>query len=79
MKTKLTLTLDEEIIKKGKTYAAKQHISLSNLLERFLKKELENNERSFVDKWDPIFSKIRGKSEEDLTTIRYKHIKSKHT
>jgi hypothetical protein len=78
MKTKLTLSLEHEIIKKGKTYASRQNLSLSNLLERLLRKELQKDEVSFVEKWDSVFSKIRGKTDEELKAIRYKHIKRKH-
>ena len=37
MANKLTLTLDEAAIKIGKQYAKKHHVSLSKLIERFLK------------------------------------------
>jgi hypothetical protein len=37
MKTKLTLRLDEEVIKKAKKYAQSHHTSISELLENYLK------------------------------------------
>ena len=37
MKTKLTLTMDDRIIKKAKTYAGKKHTSLSRLIENYFK------------------------------------------
>jgi predicted HicB family RNase H-like nuclease len=37
MKSKLTLTLDKDVIKKAKEYAATQERSLSNLVESYLK------------------------------------------
>ena len=78
MKTKLTLSMDEDIIKKGKIYASRERISLSVLLEKFLRKELQKDGRSFVEKWDPVFSKIRGKTDKELKAARYEHIKRKH-
>ena len=37
MNTKLTLTMDDRIIKKAKTYAGKKHTSLSRLIENYFK------------------------------------------
>ncbi len=37
MKSKLTLTLDKDVIEKAKEYAAAQERSLSNLIESYLK------------------------------------------
>jgi hypothetical protein len=37
MNTKLTLNIDDNIINKAKTYASAQHISLSKLVEEYLK------------------------------------------
>jgi len=77
MKKKLTLTLNEEIIQKGKVYATAHHLSLSNLLEQFLEVQIQNKEL-FVEKWDKVFSKLRYKTDEQLQQIRLKHIKEKH-
>jgi len=37
MNTKLTLNIDKNIINKAKSYALNQHISLSKLVEEYLK------------------------------------------
>ena len=78
MKKKLTLTLDEEIIQKGKNYATMQNLSLSNLLEKFLEVQIQKKEGSFVTKWDKVFSKLRSKTDQKLKQRRLKHLKEKH-
>ncbi|GAA4066609.1 hypothetical protein GCM10022389_09310 [Flavobacterium cheonanense] len=43
MDTKLTLKLDKEVIEKAKIYVAKQNISLSSMVENYLKAITSNN------------------------------------
>jgi hypothetical protein len=45
MKAKLTLNLKKEIIEKAKTYASKKNISLSKLIEDYLR-ELTSNQKN---------------------------------
>ncbi|EKD27719.1 MAG: hypothetical protein ACD_79C00607G0006 [uncultured bacterium] len=78
MKRKLTLTIDDNLIEKSKTYAKKQQLSLSGLLENLLNHAVNKKEDLFVEKWDLIFSKIRHKTDNDLESMRYKYIKEKH-
>ena len=44
MKTKLTLTIEKSIIEKAKEYAGNSGKSLSDLVERFLEKEIAEAE-----------------------------------
>lgn len=51
MDTKLTLKLDKDIIEKGKKYAAKQKISLSWMVENYLRALVtkENKKENFEE------------------------------
>lgn len=49
MDTKVTLSFDDEVIKKAKKYAADSNISLSRLIEFLLDKVTSNNYRSLED------------------------------
>jgi hypothetical protein len=46
MNTKLTLTLEQNVIEKAKEYARMKHSSLSNLVENYLKTLTAENTRS---------------------------------
>lgn len=60
MNTKLTLSLDKEIIEKAKNYARDKQISLSALIENYLQKllveytESERSKGSIVDELSGI-------------------------
>ncbi len=47
MNTKLTLNIDKNIINKAKSYALTQHISLSKLIEEYLKSLSSNTREEF--------------------------------
>jgi predicted transcriptional regulator len=51
MKTKLTITVDRELLPKAKRYARAQGRSLSSLIEDALRDIAEEKEMSFVDRW----------------------------
>lgn len=52
MKTKLTLTVDEELVPRAKRYARERGVSLSSLVEGALRELTEPEERaSFVERW----------------------------
>lgn len=57
MSTKLTLTLDKEIIKIAKEYARRNNISLSGIVELYFK-ALSSNARDY--KISPITSELSG-------------------
>ncbi|MBP7738203.1 MAG: hypothetical protein KA369_19665 [Spirochaetes bacterium] len=48
MNTKLTLNIDKNIINKAKTYASNQRISLSKLVEEYLKSLSSGSKEEFV-------------------------------
>jgi len=52
MDTKLTLSLDKNVIEQAKKYAKKKNISLSKLIEAYL------NMASLQEKQDPIISPL---------------------
>ena len=51
MKTKLTLTVDDEVVKRGKEHAGRNSTSLSQLVEDLLRKEVAAEKPSFVARW----------------------------
>ena len=48
MNTKLTLNIDKNIINKAKSYASTQHISLSKLVEEYLRSLSSSSKDEFV-------------------------------
>lgn len=58
MNTKLTLTMDDRVIKRAKTYASKQHTSLSRLIENYFK--IIAGDESWSDAPTPLVQKLSG-------------------
>jgi hypothetical protein len=61
MTVKLNLTIDEKIAAKSKRYAARKKTSVSKMVQEFLRKQIEEDEKkpkkkSFVEKWAGTFS-----------------------
>lgn len=59
MTVKLNLTIDEKIVEKSKRFAARKKTTVSKLVQAFLKKQIEQEERnkkSIVKKWAGSFS-----------------------
>ena len=72
MKTKLTLTVDDDIVRLGKEHAGRNSTSLSQLVEDLLRKEVATEEPDFVETWggkfvlrehpgDPRFERLKRK------------------
>lgn len=59
MVTKLTLTLEQQIIKKAKEYAKNNGRSLSDIIENFLKVVVEENTK-FETEITPIAKSLKG-------------------
>lgn len=59
MVTKLTLTLDNQVIKKAKKYARQQQISLSKLVEFYFKAISESTTDDF-EELPPITKELSG-------------------
>lgn len=51
MKTKLTLTIDADLLPRAKRYARTRGVSLSSLVEDALRGMAEHEAPSFVDRW----------------------------
>ncbi|MGH9461193.1 MAG: DUF6364 family protein [Vicinamibacteria bacterium] len=51
MKTKLTVTIDEDLLPKAKDHAKSLGVSLSQLIEQALREMSEAERPSFSDRW----------------------------
>ncbi len=51
MKTKLTVTIDEDLVPRAKERARRERISLSRLIERALSALTEGERSSFAHRW----------------------------
>ena len=60
MKQNITLSLEKEIIKKGKVIAARKDISISRMLSDLLKSMVENDERYEAAKRSALQSLKKG-------------------
>lgn len=70
MNTKLTLTIEQEIIEKAKSYAKEKNRSLSDIIENYLK-ILTKEEKLKVNKLNPIVKSLKG-SFKNSKNINYK-------
>jgi hypothetical protein len=59
MKTKLTLTIEQRVVKNAKKYARKQGRSLSDLVENYLKAITDQEEQETVDV-SPLVRSMQG-------------------
>jgi len=78
MLTKLTLTIDEEIIVKAKKYAQKKHRSVSRIVEEYLKNVSSLDEREITSTLPvgKLTSELVGMFKEDFPQTDYKEILS---
>ncbi len=76
MNTKLTLTIDKEVIEKAKAYAKAQQRSLSNLIEEYLKGLTRKEESTEGDiPLTPLVKSLKGALKvEDPESYKYKKI-----
>ena len=51
MKTKLTVTVDADVLPVAKQYARSQGVSLSSLIERSLRVMIAGDKPSFASRW----------------------------
>ena len=59
MKSKLTITVDSELVPKAKQYAQARGVSLSSLIEASLREMAGENTRSFASRWRGRFEPAR--------------------
>jgi hypothetical protein len=73
-KTKLTLSVDEEAVKRAKRFSRRNQTTVSELVSRFLA-SLDDHEGQPA----PITSRLRGVLPPDATVDEYRrHLASKH-
>jgi len=60
MNTKLTLTIEKEVIKRAKKYANKKNRSLSDIIENYLKMLTTNENKNESEQLNPIVESLRG-------------------
>lgn len=72
MNTKLTLTIEQEIIKKAKEYAKNKNRSLSDLIENYLKILTKEEKKQKTKKLHPIVQSLKGSFHSPSKDIDYK-------
>ena len=72
MKTKLTITVDRELLPRAKRYARLRGVSLSSLIEDALKRMEEPESRTFAERWRGRFAPAERDEE------RYRALASKY-
>jgi hypothetical protein len=60
MNTKLTLTIEKDIIERAKNYAKEKNRSLSDIIENYLKALTEKEQKHKDKKLNPIVDSLRG-------------------
>jgi predicted CopG family antitoxin len=82
MNTKLTLTIQDEVIRKAKAYAKKKNRSLSDIIENYLKSITAENSTEEKPKTSPVVKSLKGAfklpADFDYKKELAKAIQSKH-
>ena len=60
MNTKLTLTIEQEIIKRAKNYAKEKNRSLSDIIENYLKILTKEERKQKSTKLSPVVESLKG-------------------
>ena len=60
MNTKLTLTIEQDIIERAKNYAKDKNRSLSDIIENYLKMLTKTDRNQEVKKLNPIVKSLKG-------------------
>jgi replicative DNA helicase len=60
MNTKLTLTIEQEIIERAKNYAKEKNRSLSDIIENYLKMLTKSERKQKVENLNPIVQSLKG-------------------
>jgi len=60
MNTKLTLTIEQEIIERAKLYAKSKNRSLSDIIENYLKILTKEKEKNRTKKLNPVIESLKG-------------------
>ena len=75
MKTKLTITVDSEILPLAKRYAKSRGVSLSSLVEQALREMTKEQEPTFSEKWR---GKFRNMTDAEIDSARYEYLAKKY-
>ncbi len=60
MNTKLTLTIEQEVIKRAKEYAKDKNRSLSDIIENYLKVLTKEEQKQKNKKLNPVVKSLKG-------------------
>lgn len=60
MNTKLTLTIEQEIIERAKKYAKDKNRSLSDIIENYLKMLIKEEKHKDSKKLNPVVKSLKG-------------------
>jgi len=71
MNTKLTLTIEQEIINRAKKYAKNQNRSLSDIIENYLK-TLTKEEKEHAHNLNPVVASLKGSFKMPKKDMDYK-------
>lgn len=72
MKTKLNLTIENDLVQKSKKYAKAKGISVSKLVENMLRDVTQKHQDSFSQKWQGKFKAV------EKNEIRYKKLEERY-
>ncbi len=78
MKSKLTITVDSDLIPAAKLYARSRGVSLSSVIEQALREATGETEPSFMEYWRERFAETRKTPPEPGTDPRYDALVRKH-
>ena len=73
MKTKLTLTIDAQLIPRAKRYARARGVSLSSVVEEALERLASDEPPSFVERWRGRFE-AASKNDERFRALAEKYL-----
>lgn len=74
MKTKLTLTIDADLVPRAKAHAASRGVSLSALVEAALRAEADAPGPSIVDRWAGRFELVDRADEPRFQALVTKYV-----
>ena len=60
MNTKLTLTIEQDIIERAKNYAKEKNRSLSDIIENYLKTLTKKERKQKYNKLNPVVNSLKG-------------------
>lgn len=74
MSTKLTLTVDENVIESAKEYAKKNKRSLSNIIEEYLKSLTDSKDERKKPRLSKLVKELKGSVKDPDSSKYYKEI-----